>query len=69
MKWIDINEQLPESCDKRELIVAWKESGFSGSCGGVYFVDGKFITKDEHYGWIDEFTGITHWMLIPDPPK
>lgn len=46
MKWMDINEQLPESCDSKDLIVAWKENGLSGSCTGVYFVDGKFITKD-----------------------
>lgn len=66
-KWISVNERLPEAYD-------------DGSVDAVLVTDGSFIHMAYFSGgkWhfcesgeMKEkmFYSVTHWMLLPEPPK
>lgn len=70
MEWISVEDRLPIDLENKELIVAWASSdGQKGSCGEVYFINGEFVTHNWHCDDFDIFTGVTHWMSLPEPPQ
>ncbi len=67
--WISINELLPVESEWDDIIVCAIHKGKKYTLADVYFVEGKFKTKDHHYGCFDDIDDVTHWMPLPEPPK
>lgn len=63
MEWISTKDRLPEDETK---YLCW-EAYYSGSTG--YPVIGLFAHGEFHTGISDDFTDVTHWAYLPDPPK
>lgn len=66
VKWIDVNERLPEN--GRYIVYVKKEhhGGYKRDVFDLWYEDGKWYL-DAHsalYGGT-----ITHWMPLPEPPK
>lgn len=68
MKWISVNERLPEEVEKigNEVLVCLieKERVYGRIKIGVFY-KGKFH-RDFSKGFIMK---VTHWMPLPEPPK
>jgi hypothetical protein len=66
IKWISVEESLPELCEtvllveKGKVTVGWLESCFSHE-DPIYF-----CPEDSSY---PEEGAVTHWMPLPKPPK
>jgi hypothetical protein len=74
MKWISVNDQLPEV--SKDILFCDEEKVYFGFYGYKTTdrerLDLGFIDKEMHsdaigYAYFEE--NITHWMPIPKPPK
>lgn len=63
MKWISVNDRLPE-CDGKYLVYAdWNDWGDNKGVFSCEFATGEWVVDS------DTFDYITHWMPLPEPPK
>lgn len=71
-RWIPVTEQLPEN-DGWYLVYAPDYRG--GSSSGLKCIDGKMFCKfakgkwSIEHGYYNRPGCVTHWMLLPEPPK
>lgn len=73
MKWISVEESLPEIDEKtkfdfgyRSKIVVVLNNGFP------YILEYSFLPDRTKNGWLSlnaPSQNITHWMPLPEPPK
>ena len=67
-KWISVNDRLPE-IDSEEFILF---TDGKAVLFGRYFDGNSYknecLWKADH-GWVHKNADITHWMLLPEPPK
>jgi len=61
MKWISVKDRLPELYDI--VIIATKKYVSSGTYHDTYWYDRGYDCS------LSENNPVTHWMLLPEPPK
>jgi len=78
MKWISVDERLPDIYYPDKLLVVVKDPNCSyvamAGFFDVYENDEIHFTQVAHFeledpGCIDLPAKVTHWMPLPDPPK
>ncbi len=57
-RWISVNEQLPE---KYQRVLAYSPSMSESDIGPISIQRGFICAR--------KYSCITHWMLLPEPPK
>lgn len=64
MDWISVKDRMPEE-DATYLV--YGRNGYGVVCANYnYYNDGEWLTCDDLTN-ITRF--VTHWMLLPEPPK
>ena len=59
-KWIPVTERLPEEL---KPVLAWHGEGDFSECA-------RWTGRRWETTWeFEDLTGVTHWMLLPTPPK
>ena len=59
-KWIPVTERLPEEL---KPVLTWHGEGYFPECG-------RWTGRSWETTWeFEDLTGVTHWMLLPEPPK
>jgi hypothetical protein len=70
MKWINIKEKQPEKGQK--VLVYGYPKGLWGTFDNKIVALAYWESSNNSYDSVDtdvEYTGITHWALIPPAPK
>jgi len=73
MKWIDINEQMPER-DTPVLIASYEYCSWmicvaEWRYGNVKYPVSWRCIGCEGYEWDNDFTKIDYWQPLPEPPQ
>lgn len=68
-KWISVEERLPES--ERKTYWVYTNAGGQHECR---WTNNRFgLRVSDKWGWsvfdIPQYTVVTHWMPLPEPPK
>ena len=66
MKWINVKDKLPQ--DSRTVLFCTEDVNEPAMIPlqGYYNAEDKVWTG---YLWSQRRTDVTHWMLLPEPPK
>lgn len=70
-EWISVKERLPDVCGMPVLMVAENEYGQTNVVKGFtnYTCPIAFSTSEMEYYSVWHAWKVTHWMLLPEPPK
>ena len=63
-EWISVDERLP-SCPSERVLVFLKEDDFTKPIGDNKIDTDRFVDSK----WVRWGRFVTHWMLLPEPPK
>jgi len=63
MKWINVKDELPKDGEYLCVFIGWDDMRFQRVL--EYYNDSE--TWDDWEG--NEYKKVTHWMLLPKPPK
>lgn len=68
MKWISVKDKLPGKCEDVLLFV--NGEGYKTGCTVGHYAGarGIFYPADPE-SHVVYFSGITHWMPLPEPPE
>ena len=71
IKWISVEERLPDICGMEVLMVAVNCYGQTNIVKGFtdYQCPIKFLTNEKQYDNIWGAWDVTHWMPLPEAPK
>ena len=71
MKWISVEDRLPENSGFAVLMVAVNKYGQQAVVKGFTSYDCPiiFLTNEKEYDYIWDSWKVTHWMPLPKPPE
>lgn len=64
VKWIDVNERLPESTIEHGILIFTQKQGCKPYITLGYYWHDKFLNESM---WQEDY--VTHWRPLPEPPN